>query len=154
MDILCTNSKLQLSKSCTCPGCKGMVHVPCGSFDEKLDLQWHKLCTSKPSVKPSEEKKHEACGGTDHLCKSSSKCYFNPPNVSSKASATKRQNKPQRGGKDKAGVGAKKMRQFLQEEKCNHQTKLHTHCNERWKKYTPVVDVASESFVDCKTTLK
>eukprot|EP00957_Ditylum_brightwellii_P060200 4572800-Ditylum_brightwellii.AAC.1 len=67
----CTNPKLHWTAAHTCPGCKGIVHVPCGVFDKKQDLYWHKLCTSEKPVNPSEEKKCKACGGTDHLCKTS-----------------------------------------------------------------------------------
>eukprot|EP00957_Ditylum_brightwellii_P012996 982128-Ditylum_brightwellii.AAC.1 len=68
-----TNPKLQLSAAHTRPGCKGIVHVPCGVFGEKQDLYWYTLCTSKKPVKPIEEKKCKVCGGTDHLCKTSHK---------------------------------------------------------------------------------
>eukprot|EP00957_Ditylum_brightwellii_P135009 10294011-Ditylum_brightwellii.AAC.1 len=50
----CTNPKLHLRAAHTCPGCKGIVHVPCGSFDEKQDLYWCKLCASKRPAKLSE----------------------------------------------------------------------------------------------------
>eukprot|EP00957_Ditylum_brightwellii_P047537 3610443-Ditylum_brightwellii.AAC.1 len=64
---LCTNPKLQLIATHTCLGCKDIAHVLCGSLDEKQDLYWCKLCTSKRPVKPSKEKKCKTFGGTDHL---------------------------------------------------------------------------------------
>eukprot|EP00957_Ditylum_brightwellii_P010911 827021-Ditylum_brightwellii.AAC.1 len=76
-----TNPKLKLSAAYTYPGCKGVVHVPCGVFDEKQDLYWCKLCTSKKPAKISEEKKCKACGGRDNLCKTSHKCPLNPVNA-------------------------------------------------------------------------
>eukprot|EP00957_Ditylum_brightwellii_P177362 13510100-Ditylum_brightwellii.AAC.1 len=87
----CTCPKLQLSAACTCSGCKGIVHVPCSVFDKKQDLYWCKLCASKKPVKPSEEKKCKACGGTDHLCKAPHKCPLNPVDATSMKKGEKNQ---------------------------------------------------------------
>eukprot|EP00957_Ditylum_brightwellii_P185657 14135435-Ditylum_brightwellii.AAC.1 len=152
----CTNPKLQLSAAHSCPDCKGIVHVPCVVFDEKQDLYWCKLCASKKPVNPSEEKKCKACGGTDHLHKTSHKCPLNPVN----ASLAKRVGKKPKALKrreDTTGTAATKNEAVTAKKKISLSEPDYLHVDvvkKGDKKYSPVVDVTSESFVKRKTTFR
>eukprot|EP00957_Ditylum_brightwellii_P174607 13294228-Ditylum_brightwellii.AAC.1 len=150
----CINPKLQLSAAHTCPGCKGIVHVPCGAFDKKQNLYWCKLCTSKKSAKPSEEKKCKACGCTDHLHKTSHKCPLHSVNAASiekgggKPKALKKKGRHNRCSGKENEVATAKKKIPLSEPSYLHVGKKGD------KNYSPVVDIASESFVEHKTTFR
>eukprot|EP00957_Ditylum_brightwellii_P198938 15163222-Ditylum_brightwellii.AAC.1 len=106
---LCTHPHLQLCKEHTCPGCKGVVYVVCGSFDETLDKFWHKPhiseCTTK-NEKAKSEKVCTSCGGTEHLRKSSLKSSHNVKNQSPPKEKNKKVVDKEEGGV-KEGSGKK-----------------------------------------------
>eukprot|EP00957_Ditylum_brightwellii_P209560 15362264-Ditylum_brightwellii.AAC.1 len=72
---LCKHEKLELCPQYKCSLCKGIVHLLCGSVDEKTDEQYCLRCTLKCAAKPNKSKKQcSSCSGYGYERKSLMLC--------------------------------------------------------------------------------